>query len=171
MLYDGYFQESEEHRLNLANPDHFGRAFSEEEETIHLVRLHHIPIIPLHHLIKRIKFHPKHKVGLRDFGLDWLVGLQLDMVLVQGAALLRLHRSDMGQVLAQRMPHQGRVVGLEGVVRASIVIQVQGEGIEMTMEVLEECILAQDLAEQGVDSWTRVVDEKFAQLRSMIRGL
>ena len=67
----------------------------------------------------------------------------------------------MGQVLVQRMPHQGRVVGLEGVVRVSIVIRVQGGGIEMTMEVLEECILVQDLAEQGVDSWTRVVDEKF----------
>jgi hypothetical protein len=127
---------------------------------IHLVRLRHIPVIRLHRLVKRIKFHQKLKVGHRDFGLDWLVGLQLDTVLVQGGALLRLHRSDMGQVHAQRMLHQGRVVGLEGVVRVSIVIRAQAEGIEMTTEVLEECILVQDLAEQGVGSWAKAVDEK-----------
>lgn len=71
----------------------------------------------------------------------------------------------MGHVHAQRIMHQGKVAGLEGVVQVTIVTQVQVEGMEMITMEAEECILVRGLAERGVDSWTKVIDEKFVQLR------
>ena len=146
----------EERKLNLASQDHFGQDFSaaaeEEEETIRLVHLLRIPIIPLHH-IKHIKLRLKHKVGLQDFGLDWQVVQQLDTVSDQEGAQLRLHRIAMLHLPGQNIQHQGRVMGLEVEARVGLVIRVRVGGRGMIMGALAGHIQVQGLAELGDDSW------------------